>query len=293
MSGGSGGVPPGGGGATEYCPFHPLRAGAWACVACGRSHCDACRGRTERRLTPLGTCLQCGGRLEPVQRSVDSPGLAGLVATWRQAYSPSGLLAAAALAVPVLYGSVVFTFLIPAVAITGFCSWTYLLAVVRYRLTGHQQLPTPARVLQDVRSAMAVPAALLAALLALSPALWLDAHGHGAALTVPLALLALLWLPVPILAGAAGPSHLGPLVPWRVVAAGARDPSGFLWMAVAATTQFLAVAAVGATLARWLVFLPFVGLWLTCIAVLPGLWAVASGIGEWGRAHLDDLTVEP
>ena len=280
------------GDAASQCPLHPLRGGAWLCAACGRPHCDLCRNRTERRLTPAGTCLQCGGTLAAILGPTDAAGTAGAWAAWRQAYSRLGLLNAAALALPLLYGGFVVALIVPAILVTGFCVWVYFLTVVRWRLLGNIELPTPGRALQDVRSSMAVLGTQLAVLLAFLPAALLVTYGESPRLAILPALLAMLWTPVPILAGAASDNNLAPLVPIRASLAARNDSFGFLFMSgsVAALVVLLAVAAslIGLSLAP----LAGVGLWVASVAVLPGLWALASMIGIWGRSRLADLDVD-
>lgn len=285
-------LPPLTGGSSEPCGIHPGRAGAYLCAKCGRGHCDECRSRTSRRITPLGTCLQCGGRLVPVHRDTDDPGLAGFIAIWRDSYGPLGLMSAAALGLPVLYGSVALSVLVPAVCVTVFCAWTYFMAVLRWRLTGHLELPMPARALEEVRGAMAVLGTLLAVVVSLAPALAVANYTEVPLAWLPLAIVGVLWLPLPLLTGAGTASPLAPLLPLPALKSALRNPADYLTMATSAALQSLVLAGLGWVLARWLVFVPALGLWLVCISVLPGAWAIASHIGVWGRRRLDDLAVE-
>ncbi len=224
--------------------------------------------------------------------ATDAPGWAGLQAAWRQAYSPLGLLNAGALALPVLYGGFVVSVAVPAILVTTFCAWTYFLAVVRWRLTGHNELPMPSRVLEDIRGSMAVLGTLLASLIAILPAGLAAGYPEVPLPWWPLALLALVWLPIPLVTGAASTNQLAPLFPLRTLGAVSRDIFGYFFMAIGATVQLLVVGVLTWLLGRWLVLFPGVGPWLTCVAFLPALWAIASLIGLWGRAHLSELSVE-
>ena len=263
------------------CGLHPGVAAAWACEKCQRGHCGPCQRRTERRTTPLATCLQCGGMLRRLD--VDTSSLATPWGALRQAYSPLGLACGAALGLPMLYAGFVVTTLPFMLVATAGCVWTYFLGVVRWRATAHAGLPPPGHVADNLWVAMAPLTGFAAGLLAALPAALAVARGSGPGLVVLWSALALLWLPVPVLAAAARANAVAPLLPLDTLAAVRDDVFGYAGMALGAAAWAVVAAVIGAALVLTVGRIPGIGLWLAAVGTLPGLWAVALALGRWGE----------
>jgi hypothetical protein len=269
------------------CGLHPADAATFACGKCGRGHCGPCQRRTDKRTTPLATCLQCGGALQPVV--VESEAETGAWATLRVAYGALGLACSAALALPMLYAGVVVTTLPYFAVVIGACAWIYFLGVVRWRAKGRSGLPLPSHVLDDAWQAMAPLGGFVSAGLGFVPALWWLARGGSWVGAVGLAALGVVWLPVPALTAAASDRRWAPLWPQSVLAAARQDGVGYLALAVGAVGSAAAAAAVFAVLLATLGRLPVAGIWLAATGAMPAAWALALAIGRWGKRHASEI----
>lgn len=278
------------------CALHPPVAAPWRCGLCQRGHCEACKGRLERRLTPAGTCLQCGGPLQPVPSESATLDELGLRTPLSRAYQPLGLMSATALSLPMLLAGVLPfpTVILAAVWLTATGTWTYFLAVVRWRALGHVGMPNPMQAAEDLRSSVSLLGGLLASLIASLPLLLglMTGLADGPGGVVQLLLLACVTavaVPLPILAAAASSNPLGPLVPLRGLAVLRDDKPGYVSMAATlaalASTVVLAVTVAGWTVGK----LPILGRFLTSVAVLPLIWAMGLVLGRYGQKHGNDL----
>ncbi|MSP93290.1 MAG: hypothetical protein EXR79_16100 [Myxococcales bacterium] len=272
------------------CGLHPALAAAWVCAKCQRGHCGPCQRRTDRRTTPLGTCLQCGGALQRLD--IDSAALTTPWGALRQAYSPLGLACAAALAVPMLYAGFVVTTLPFVLVATAACAWTYFLGVVRWRATAHAGLPAPAHVIDNLRGSMAALTGFLAVLIAVAPAVVAWTRGAHRIVVCLWVALALAWLPVPVLAAAARGDFPGPLLPLATLRAVRDDLFGYAGMMLGTAAWSVVAFGVAAVLAMSVGRLPGIGPWLVTVGALPGLWAVALALGRWGERQAAQIGFE-
>jgi hypothetical protein len=282
------------------CEVHGRAPATRQCTRCQRLWCPLCVKQHNVAGMLLEVCVKCGGRLqEPtVEPNLPDFDVGDLV---RRSLTVDGLITAAALASPILVGSIFD-------AVPGLGSFASLMSLVYYGTLvgyyfqivahigdGHDGLPGPSDLLGDVGSLLAMSLrGWICALVGTAPYLvWMfvlrDGSGPPDPRTMALTLLlGLAYLPAALVAVVLTSSTLGALYPVAWVQIIARAPRSYLKLVGLFALAGVAFVALR-LLALAFVWMPFVGAYLVA-AISTLLWMTqAALVGGFLRRHAHDF----